>query len=98
MSADLPTIDYLDELVDTDPAHLLTEAIALRARAERAEAAIARLYPAIECVLIDHADQLTDDHGRVDANLAELAHVYRELTGFNAHTACQQEHPTAPTP
>lgn len=43
MSADLPTIDYLDELVDTDPAQLLTEAIALRARAQRAEAALARV-------------------------------------------------------
>jgi len=42
VSADLPTIDYLDELVDTDPARLLDEAIALRARAERAEAAIGR--------------------------------------------------------
>ncbi len=39
---------------------------------------------AIECVLLDHADELDDEAGCVDANLADLAHEYRQLTGFDA--------------
>lgn len=39
------------------------------------------LRASIECVLLDHAGEL--DGELVDANLAELAHVYQELTGFN---------------
>lgn len=38
----------------------------------------------IECVLLDHVDELDDDKGKVDANLAELAYVYKRLTGFDA--------------
>jgi len=37
MSADLPTHDYLNELVDTDPLKLRDEAYALLARVENAE-------------------------------------------------------------
>lgn len=49
---------------------------------ERAHVVIDRAT--IECVLLDHADELDDTHGKVDANLAELAHVYQRLTGFDA--------------
>jgi hypothetical protein len=40
------------------------------------------LAAAIECVLLDHVDELAGE--QVDANLAELAFVYERLTGFNA--------------
>jgi len=39
----------------------------------------------------DHADELDDAQGRVDANLSELAHVCRELTGFDARTVTTEE-------
>jgi hypothetical protein len=42
----------------------------------------AALRASIECVLFDHADELNDDAGTVDANLAELAFVYHRLTGW----------------
>jgi hypothetical protein len=38
------------------------------------------LRAAIECVLLDHMDQLSDPD--VDANLSELAYVYEQLTGW----------------
>jgi hypothetical protein len=38
------------------------------------------LKAAIECVLLDHADQLSGEN--VDANLSELAYVYEQLTGW----------------
>ncbi len=44
----------------------------------------------IECVLLDHVDKLDDRKGRVDANLAELAYVYRELTGWDAKTEARR--------
>lgn len=40
------------------------------------------LSSSIECVLFDHHKELEGDE--VDANLAELAHVYRQLTGYDA--------------
>lgn len=40
MTADLPTREHLDELVDTDPIKLRDEAYALRARVEQAETAL----------------------------------------------------------
>ena len=40
------------------------------------------LHAAIECVLLDHEDELGGDN--VDANLAELAYVYRQRTGWTA--------------
>lgn len=38
----------------------------------------------IEIVLLDHREELDDDKGKVSPSLAELAHVYRGLTGFDA--------------
>lgn len=38
----------------------------------------------IECVLLDHVAAYTGPPGTQDPSLAELAHVYRELTGFDA--------------
>lgn len=38
----------------------------------------------IECVLLDHADELDDEQGKVSPSLAEPAYVYREKTGFDA--------------
>lgn len=38
------------------------------------------LKAAIECVLLDHADQLSGED--VDANLSELAYVYEQLTSW----------------
>jgi hypothetical protein len=38
------------------------------------------LHAAIECVLLDHEDQLGGED--VDANLSELAYCYRQLTGW----------------
>ena len=40
--ADLPSCDYLDGLVDTDPLRLRDVAFALRRRVEKAEASLAR--------------------------------------------------------
>lgn len=38
------------------------------------------LHTAVEAVLLDHADQLAGDH--TDANLADLAYVYEQRTGW----------------
>ena len=38
------------------------------------------LRTAIECVLLDHADELSGEN--VDPNLGELAYVYEQLTGW----------------
>ena len=43
----------------------------------------------IECVLLDHLDEYSGPAGTQDTSLAELAHVYRELTGFDA--VCEWE-------
>jgi hypothetical protein len=38
------------------------------------------LHTAIECVLLDHADQIGGE--TADPNISELAHVYRQCTGW----------------
>ncbi len=52
-----------------------------------------RLCAAVEAVLMDHQDELDDEHGKVDANLADLAHLYRELTGFDAKEEIAKDAP-----
>ena len=37
---------------------------------------------AIELVLLNHKDELDDSHGKVDPDLAELAYVYEQVTGW----------------
>jgi hypothetical protein len=40
------------------------------------------LHTAIECVLLDHADQIGGE--TADPNISELAHAYRQRTGWTA--------------
>lgn len=47
------------------------------------------LVEAIECVLLDHQDQLSGDE--VDANLSELAYVYEQLTGWTVADNAEQD-------
>ncbi len=56
-------------------------------KAIRTSLTVVDLHTSIERVLLDHADELDDQHGKVDANLAELANVYRRLTGFDLKAA-----------
>lgn len=44
------------------------------------------LRTAVECVLADYADQFNKDASAINTNLAELAHVYEQLTGWTVHT------------
>lgn len=41
----------------------------------------------IECVLLDHVAEIAVPAGQADPSLAELAHVYKRLTGFDPVTA-----------
>lgn len=60
MSADLPTYDYLDELVDTDPIQLRNEAYAMRVRVEQAEATIARVRERLDALIAAGFGAVTD--------------------------------------
>ncbi len=51
----------------------------------------------IEIVLLDHREELDDAHGKVSPSLAELAHVYRELTGFDAKAEAGKVSSAQPT-
>lgn len=53
-----------------------------------------RLCAAVEAVLLDHHEEL-DEAGKVDANLADLAHLYRGMTGFDAKEEVLKDAPKA---
>jgi hypothetical protein len=48
----------------------------------RTSLTVVDLHTSIKLVLLDHADELDDVHGKVDANLSELAYIYQQLTGW----------------
>jgi hypothetical protein len=53
-----------------------------------------QLAASIECVLLDHRDELDGDN--VDPNLAELAYVYRQQTGWTVADEVAGDAPESP--
>lgn len=71
MADDLITHEELDELVDVDPIRLRDEAFKLRARAEQAEAAVARVRRLCELTIkascrVQAIDQARDTLAALD--------------------------------